>query len=118
VGDLNTPRRELASGETWSFARDSRGRLRADRGESWERAELALLRGLEGHGIRDLFRDLHGYARQESSWVYPRRQEGYRLDHAVASRQFEPLACEYLHGAREAGLSDHAPLVAVLRLAV
>ena len=37
VGDLNTPRRELPTGETWSFARDARGRIRPDRGEPWER---------------------------------------------------------------------------------
>jgi exodeoxyribonuclease III len=116
AGDLNTPRRELPDGETWSFARDARGRLRADRGEPWERAELALLRGLEDHGIRDVFRDLHGYERQESSWVYPRRRGGYRLDHLIASREFEPLSCEYLHDLRDAGLSDHAPLIADLRL--
>jgi len=116
AGDLNTPRRELPDGETWSFARDARGRLRADRGEPWERAELALLRGLKGQGIRDLFRDLHGYERQENSWVYPRRSGGYRLDHLIASREFEPLSCEYLHASRDAGLSDHAPLIAELRL--
>jgi len=118
AGDLNTPRRELPDGVTWSFARDARGRLRADRGERWEHAELALLRGLESHGIRDAFRDLHGYERQEDSWVYPRRRGGYRLDHLLASRDFEPLTCEYLHHARAVGLSDHAPLLAELRLAV
>jgi exodeoxyribonuclease III len=117
AGDLNTPRRELPDGDVWSFARDARGRLRPDRGERWERAELALLRGLEDQGIRDLFRDLHGYERQENSWAYPRRRGGYRLDHLVASREFEPLSCGYLHDHRDAGLSDHAPLVADLRLA-
>jgi exonuclease III len=115
VGDLNTPRRELPDGETWSFARDSRGRLRPDRGERWEQAELALLRGLEQYGIRDVFRDLHGYERQEISWAYPRRRGGYRLDHLIASRELEPLSCEYVHDMLERGLSDHAPLVAELR---
>ncbi|HYI80648.1 MAG TPA: hypothetical protein VEW67_07300 [Thermoleophilaceae bacterium] len=47
----------------------------------------------------------------------PRRRGGYRLDHLVASREFEPLSCGYLHDHRDAGLSDHAPLVADLRLA-
>jgi exodeoxyribonuclease-3 len=116
VGDLNTPRRELSDGETWSFARDARGRLRPDRGERWEHAELAVLRGLEQHGIRDAFRALHGYERQEISWAYPRRRGGYRLDHLIASHELEPLSCEYLHDLRERGLSDHAPLVAELRL--
>ena len=35
-GDLNIPRRELPSGEVISFARDSRGRLRPDRGTEWD----------------------------------------------------------------------------------
>lgn len=116
VGDLNTPRRELPDGQIWSFARDGRGRLRATRGERWEKAELALLRGLEPHGIRDLYRALHGYERHELSWVYPRRLGGYRLDHLIGSAHFTPLACGYLHDAREAGLSDHAPLTAELTI--
>jgi exodeoxyribonuclease-3 len=116
AGDLNTPRRELPDGTAWSFARDGRGRLREGRGEEWERAELALLRGLEPHGIRDLYRARHGYERQESSWTYPRRRGGYRLDHLIGSERFVPLACEYLHAAREAGLSDHAPLIAELEV--
>jgi exonuclease III len=118
AGDLNTPRCELPDGETWSFARDARGRLRESRGENWERAELALLRGLEDRGIRDLYRDLHGYERQELSWTYPRRRGGYRLDHLIASGEVEALSCGYLHALRDAGLSDHAPLMAELRLAV
>jgi endonuclease/exonuclease/phosphatase family metal-dependent hydrolase len=35
-GDLNTPPRELESGEVVSFARDSRGRLRPERGPEWD----------------------------------------------------------------------------------
>ncbi len=116
AGDLNTPRRELPDGRTWSFARDGRGRLRESRGAEWERAELALLRGLERNGVRDLYRALHGYERQEQSWVYPRRRGGYRLDHLIGSERFVALACEYLHVARESGLSDHAPLVSELVL--
>jgi exonuclease III len=114
VGDLNTPRKELADGTTWSFARDSRGRLRLDRGQEWEDAELALLRGLEGHGFRDLYRELHRYGRKEVSWSYPRGRGGYRLDHLVASAQVRARTCEYLHEARLAGLSDHSPLYAEL----
>src|SRR5947207_132525 len=108
VGDLNTPRRELPDGTAWSFARDSRGKLRLDRGEPWEQAELALVRGLERHGFRDVFRALHGYGRKEISWS--RGRGGYRLDHVIASRQFEPVACAYLHEPRERGLSDHSPV--------
>ena len=116
VGDLNTPRRERPDGTTWTFARDSRGKLRLDRGESWDEAELALIRGLEEHGYRDVFRALHGFERKEISWTYPRGRGGYRLDHVIASAGFEPLGCEYFHAAREAGLSDHSPVVAVLEI--
>ena len=45
-GDLNTPRRELENGEVTSFARDSRGRLRPERGSEWDEAELGVVPGL------------------------------------------------------------------------
>ena len=112
-GDLNTPRREHADGSVWTFARDRYGRLRAERGEEWEQAELALLRGLEPYGFRDAFRTVHGYDRREISWGWARWKGGYRLDHLlVAGLQVE--SCEYEQRWREEGLSDHAPLVARL----
>ena len=117
VGDLNTLRRELADGETWSFARTAGGSLRTDRGERWERAELGLLRGLEPHGLRDLYRDLHGYGRDEISFAAGASRGGWRLDHMIGSARFEPIACEYDHSPREAGLSDHSPMWAELGLA-
>ena len=110
VGDLNTPRREFPDGRTWSFARTAAGSLRIDRGESWERDELAPLRGLEQHGLRDLFRDLHGYDRREISFAAGRRGNGWRLDHIVGSAHFVPVACQYDHGPRVEGLSDHSPM--------
>jgi endonuclease/exonuclease/phosphatase family metal-dependent hydrolase len=114
AGDFNTPSREKPDGTTWSFARDSRGRLRLDRGPSWEEAELAVLRGLEQHGFRDVFRALHGYERKEISWSAGR--SSYRLDHVIASAGWELVACDYLHAPREAGLSDHSPMWAELAL--
>ena len=110
VGDLNTPRREFPDGRTWSFARTAKGGIRLDRGEDWDREELALLRGLEEHGLRDLYRDLHGYARDEISFAAGRGRSGWRLDHIIGSEAFVPVACEYEHGPRERGLSDHSPM--------
>ncbi len=113
-GDLNTPRREHADGTLWSFARDRYGRLREDRGEQWEDAELALLRGLEPYGFRDAFRAIHGYEQREFSWGWKRWPGGYRLDHLLVDG-LEVVACDYEHAWRERGLSDHAPLLARLR---
>jgi exonuclease III len=114
-GDLNTPRKEHADGRVWTFARDRYGRLRADRGERWDQAELALIRGLEPHGWRDAFRSLHGYAARELSWEWAQWKGGYRLDHLLVSRDLEVESCWYEHAWRKAGLSDHSPLLAELR---
>ena len=108
-GDLNTPRRERPDGTTWTFARLASGRLRLDRGERWDRAELALVKTLEEeHGWKDAFRTLHGYGTHEISWSYPRRRGGYRLDHVLVSPCVRIDGCGYLHAWREAGLSDHS----------
>ena len=61
LGDLNTPRREHTDGSVWTFARDRYGRLRDDRGERWDLAESALIRGLEQDGFRDAIRELNAF---------------------------------------------------------
>jgi exonuclease III len=115
LGDLNTPRREHPDGSVWTFARDRNGRLRADRGERWDAAETALIRGLESHGFRDAFRDLNGFESKEPSWEWPRWGGGYRLDHLIASGEVTVTACSYRHDwRREERLSDHSALVAEL----
>jgi exonuclease III len=110
-GDLNTPRKEHADGTVWTFARDRYGQLRPDRGERWDQAELALIRGLEPHGYRDAFRLLHDDV-NELSWEWPRWGGGYRLDHLVVSSDVAVEECHYEHAWRESGLSDHSALVA------
>lgn len=111
-GDLNTPRREHPDGTAWTFARDRYGRLRPDRGERWDRAELALVRGLEQYGFRDAFRTLHGFEHREPSWEWQRYGGGYRLDHLIVSAAVTVGACSYAHDWRRAGLSDHSALIA------
>jgi exonuclease III len=109
-GDLNTPRRELPDGEVLTFAHDSAGRLRPERGERWNRAERALVRGLRDHGWVDAFRALHGYGEREASWTYPHDRGGWRLDHVLVER-LEPVAAAYAHEWRRQGLSDHSAMV-------
>jgi exonuclease III len=117
LGDLNTPRREHPDGSVWTFARDRHGRLREDRGERWDMAESALIRGLEGHGFRDAFRALNGFESKEPTWEWPRWGGGYRLDHLIASAEVTVTACSYRHDwRREDKLSDHSALVAELQL--
>jgi exonuclease III len=115
LGDLNTPRREHPDGSVWTFARDRNGRLREDRGERWDAAETALIRGLERHGFRDTFREINGYGSKEPSWEWPRTGGGYRLDHLIASSEVTVTTCAYRHDwRREDKLSDHSALIAEL----
>jgi exonuclease III len=112
-GDLNTPRRELPDGEVISFARDSRGRLRPERGSEWDAAELGVVPGLRELGYRDVFRALHGYAQREPSWTWRRiagHDGGWRLDHVFASEELRLASATYHHAWREHGLSDHSAL--------
>jgi exodeoxyribonuclease-3 len=112
-GDLNTPRRELPDGTVISFARDSRGRLRPERGSEWDDAELGVVPRLREIGYRDAFRELHGYAKREPSWtwrVIAGHDGGWRLDHLFASKELQPVAATYHHAWRERGLSDHSAL--------
>jgi exonuclease III len=115
LGDLNTPRREHRDGSVWTFARSRNGRLRAERGERWDAAETALIRGLEPSGFRDAFRELNGFDSKEPSWEWPRTGGGYRLDHLIASAEVDVSECAYRHEwRREDKLSDHSALVARL----
>jgi exodeoxyribonuclease III len=106
-GDLNTPRREYPDGRLLTFAHDTNGRLREERGERWDRAERALVRDL---GWTDAYRVLHGYDERSASWTFKDDRGGWRLDHVLVSG-LEVVACAYAHDWRRAGLSDHSALV-------
>jgi exodeoxyribonuclease-3 len=113
-GDLNTPRREKPDGTVISFARDTHERLRPERGERWDSAELGVVPGLRELGFADAFRAVHGYASKEPSWVWRRHRGGWRLDHIFAA-ELEVVASTYHHDWRDDGLSDHSALEADLR---
>jgi exodeoxyribonuclease-3 len=116
-GDLNTPRRELPDGSVVSFARESSGRLRPERGVEWDAGELGVVPGLRDLGYSDAFRSLHGYDRREPSWTWQQRaghSGGWRLDHIFASAELRVVRCAYHHDWRDGGLSDHSALEADL----
>jgi exonuclease III len=106
-GDLNTPRRELEDGTLLTFAHDSKGRLRPERGERWDRAERALVRDL---GWTDAFRAVNGYGTRDASWTFSGDRGGWRLDHVLVS-ELRVLAASYAHEWRRSGLSDHSALI-------
>jgi exonuclease III len=112
-GDLNTPRRELSNGDVLTFAYDSAGRLRPERGERWDLAERALVHGLRERGWIDAFRALHGYGDRSASWTFQGDRGGWRLDHVLVDG-LRPVASAYAHDWRRAGLSDHSALVVEL----
>jgi exonuclease III len=113
-GDFNTPRREKPDGTVISFARDSKERLRPERGERWDSAELGVVPRLSELGFADAFRTVHGYGSKEPSWVWS-HGGGWRLDHVFAAG-LEVEAAVYHHDWRDDGLSDHSALEADLRL--
>jgi exodeoxyribonuclease III len=115
-GDLNTPRRESPDGTVLSFARDSKGRLREERGTEWDDGELGVVPRLAELGFKDAIRALHGYAKPERSWTFPGDKGGWRLDHAFLSAELELHASRYHHDWRVAGLSDHSALEVDLSL--
>jgi exodeoxyribonuclease III len=110
-GDLNLPRAETLDGEVITFAEDHPEWL-----ERWDAAERSILPGLAEWDLIDSFRALHGYERQDASWVLhtrSRRKAGLRIDHVLASSSLRARWCDYHHGWREQGLSDHSGLEAI-----
>lgn len=110
AGDLNTPRRTHDDGTVLTFAHDTKGRLRPERGERWAAAERALVYTLRAeHGWRDAFLDA-----PERTWTFANDRGGWRLDHLLV-KGVEVNARAYAHDWRRSGLSDHSAIVAELR---
>ncbi len=116
-GDFNIPFGETVDGRIISSGTSARHR-RA------HTSEHNILLGLADFGLYDVFRSLHGYAKQEYSWVVPGTGNGFRLDHILASESLNAIACQYLHRFREVhnerpwgpsprSLSDHSALEVV-----
>lgn len=109
AGDLNTPRRDPPDGSVLTFAHESNGALRPERGQRWHDAEAALVWRLRAeHGWRDPFLDA-----PERTWTFARDKGGWRLDHVLV-RGLEVTARAYVHEWRRDGLSDHSALLADL----
>jgi len=70
------------------------------------------LRHLNTIGYVDAFRHVHGKLKREYSW-FSHGGNGYRYDHTWVHESLVDaiVDCRYLHEYREAGLSDHSPMV-------
>ncbi|MDG5778775.1 hypothetical protein QA599_20240, partial [Haloarculaceae archaeon H-GB1-1] len=118
TGDFNSPDKELADGTVIPWRYDEEGAV----AEMWVTAELNILRGLEEMGMRDVFREQHGYGdldmldvshatqTDDPLSVPPADVEGKRFDHMIASETLRPRACHYDQDGF--ACSDHAPLIA------
>lgn len=108
AGDLNTPRRDLPDGSVLTFAHESDGELRPERGERWDAAERALVHTLRAeHGWRDPYLESGG---AERTWTFKENRGGWRIDHVLV-RDVPVHVQAYAHEWRLAGLSDHSALV-------
>ena len=103
AGDFNTPKAELADGQAIPFGHDKDSQF----GRRKVKAELQIIKGLGHLGMRDVFREQHGYGDiDEVDWSW----EDKRFDHIFASGELQVSNCAY----DQAGLqpNDHAPLFA------
>jgi exonuclease III len=99
-GDFNTPKLETATGDVITFME----------------AERLIICGLAEWDLIDVFRELNGYDRRDVSWIFntrSQRRSGHRLDHVLASSSLNPTYCDYQHGWRDAGMSDHSAMEAL-----
>lgn len=127
TGDFNEPRHFRRSGQivTWGETihkdggtsspawKDKDGDERP--GIEWTNGVRSVLAGASQHGLRDAYRDLHGYGSTPvthyTSWGNPRC-----FDHTYVSRHLDVLSCGYFHEWREAGWSDHSAMWTNMRL--
>ena len=103
TGDFNSPKAELPDGQALPFGCDKRPGFRSRKVS----AELNILKGLGHLGMRDVFREQHGYGELEvkdTSW------QSKRFDHIFASDDLPATDCWYDHSGLES--SDHAPIIA------
>jgi len=122
TGDFNEPKRFRQSGQIVPFGE----KIHEDGGTSirgWktqfgvrrrnmERANgvVSVLAGASQHGLRDAYRDLHGFETATPVTHYTTRKNPRSFDHTFVSRHFEVVDCGYYHEWRKQGWSDHSAM--------
>lgn len=127
TGDFNEPRRFLRSGQFLTFAETEvtadgamgppRGKLRGRPGADWSAGVRSVLADTSRHGLRDAFRDRHGFEVEAPVTHRVSKGDGPRcFDHTFVSRHFEVIGSGYHHEWRRPGMSDHSAMWTKLRL--
>ena len=126
TGDFNEPKAFLSSGQFLTFAPervDKHGSIVAPRGElggrprtDWSHGVRAVLAGTSRHGLRDAYRDRHGFAVATPVTHRVTRGKPRCIDHTFVSRHFEVVDCGYHHEWRRKRWSDHSAMWTKLRL--
>ncbi len=114
-GDFNTPKKEFSDGRVMTHGQDEdrKGQLiTGQRWEAWDSGERNVLQGLAKYGMEDVYRKLNSYKAVDFSWYQQSNHKGFRIDHIIASSSLHFTECKYIHGWREAGLSDHSAIEA------
>jgi endonuclease/exonuclease/phosphatase family metal-dependent hydrolase len=112
-GDFNSPQIETVEGNviTWGQKLSIGQKWHISKGnERWDEGERSVLEGLSNFDIKDVFRSLYGYSKEEYSFYLKYRQKVFqrRFDHCFASETLNPVKFNYLHEPREQKLSDHS----------
>jgi exonuclease III len=90
-------------------------RLRGGSQGQWDKAERSILTALADFDLIDVYRQIHGYEKQEFSYAFTRKGKtvARRFDHVLASVSLNAVNCQYLIELREQSLSDHSPIEVV-----
>lgn len=107
TGDFNSPRSE-ERGAVVCYGGSYR-----NRGQAWEDAEQAIIKDSPKFGMRDVFRETHGYGGAVGGSAYSHKTSSgsrLRLDHIFASDDLKIEDVQYEMGWLESKQSDHAAL--------
>ena len=127
TGDFNEPKQFLSSGQFLTFAEkkvSAGGVMSAPQGQvhggpraDWSEGVRSVLADTSRHGLRDAYRDRHGFAVATPVTHRVTRGDGRRcFDHTFVSRHFEVVDCGYHHEWRRQKWSDHSAMWTKLRL--
>ena len=126
TGDFNEPKRFRQSGQIVTFGEEvhedggtcARGWWSKfgdkRRNIQWRNGVISVLGGTSQHGLRDAYRDLHGFETPTPVTHYAAHKYPRCFDHTFVSRHFNVWACGYFHEWRKPRLSDHSPMWAIL----